>query len=224
MKGLTKVLCLSLLAVPLLASAGKVYKIVDKYGRVTYTDKPPANLKESDALELPDINTHNSNVSDRRKPARMEKPEEPQPFRYENIAIQTPQHEQTIPPGQTQVQIELALTPELVDGHLIQILFDGAPNGEPSVVTRYTLSDMNRGEHIIQAEVTDAEGKVVGRSKPVTIYVKRPTVSDTSLPQPNNDDGSSKDNNARPRGFSNGSESPFKFNPQSNSRKNASNP
>lgn len=216
MKGVLRIVLMSLLMLPLAVSAGKIYKVIDKNGRVIYTDTPPAGDRDATTIELPDLNTQSTSVSERRKPARPEDQEKPKPFRYESIAIQTPTNEQTIPPGQREVALELALTPELLAGHRVQVLFDGAPWGDPVAATRFMLHDLERGEHTVQAEVVDGNDELVGRSQPVTIYVKRSTVADNLPPSPDQSDGEGNDASQpnRPRGFSNGTESPFKFKPR----------
>lgn len=161
-----------LLALPLLASAGKLYKIIDEHGNVTYSDKPPAGDVKFEVLDMPGLNTTPS----LKVAPKAAKEEEPAVFAgYKKVRISTPEHDQTIPPGQQEVEVELVLTPELQSGHKVQVIFDGKQWGNPVPSTTFTLTSLNRGAHTISMEIKDEKNKTVARSNSVTFHVKRPS-------------------------------------------------
>ena len=66
-------------------------------------------------------------------------------------------------------------------GHKIQYYLDDKPLGEPVVSSKLTLKDLERGEHVLGAQVLDDNGVMVFSATPVTFYIRR----DSAL-NPNN--------------------------------------
>ena len=151
-----------------MAEAG-IYKIVDPEGNITYTDTPPAE-KSADQLELPPINQ--LPVS---KPAMAaELPLETKVFPgYSVVNLVRPVDDALIYYDQQNIVIQLALTPELQLGHLVQFYLDGAAYGRPVVATSYAVGNLERGSHTVSARVVTAQGEVVANSQSVRVNVQR---------------------------------------------------
>ena len=169
-----KTACITLafsLALATQAYAGKVYKIVNPDGSITYTDAPPAEHQQSEALDLPPVNQQKAV----KVPASAPQQESGATgfAGYKEISLTSPENNATIPPGQETVTVGIALTPVLQPEHLIQLYYDAQPYGKPSSRTSVTLSQLFRGSHTIQAAVLDASGAQLIRSRPLTIHVKR---------------------------------------------------
>lgn len=189
---LTPVLAIALALLPLTADAKKVYKVIDENGKVIYTDQAPAEGTEAETITLPETNT--TPATRAAKPTTQAPTSAAEPtaaaITYKRIEITAPDHQQTIPAGQQTVSVELALTPALAPEHKVQMIFDGSPWGEPAPVTRFVLENLERGEHQLQVEIIDSEGKRLGRSNTVTIYVQRPSVLSSKLQLPETNSGS----------------------------------
>ncbi|MGD9661322.1 MAG: hypothetical protein AB7U63_08610 [Porticoccaceae bacterium] len=157
-----------------LYSTAEVYKVVDpKTGKVLYTDTPPANYKPDDSLKLPPVNTQPAmDIPDKGVSTEAE----PLPLNYDSLTILQPANNSTIPPGQLDVVIQTKAQPTLQEGHLIRILFNDEPVASPSSTSSIVIGNLIRGSHQIQAQVVDAEGKVLISSKTVTIHVKRASI------------------------------------------------
>ena len=68
----------------------------------------------------------------------------------------------------------LELQPALRPGHRVRVYFDGEPREVSG--TQFTLDDVYRGVHNLQAEVVDANGNVMIRSDPSRFYVQQTSV------------------------------------------------
>lgn len=151
-------------------SSAEVYKIVDKDGKVTYTDKPPASSPNA-PLELPPINTQPGLLP---SPPPDESPPAEE-ARYSRIAILQPPASYTVTPGQLDLIVQVEIKPELQTGHLVKFLLDGKPVGRPLPATQIRLDNLERGTHKIEAIILDANGRRVAGSTPVEFHVQRPS-------------------------------------------------
>ena len=69
------------------------------------------------------------------------------------------------------VSVVAAIEPELKKDDAVQLLFDGEPSGPPQTSLTFTLSDVNRGSHIILLQIIDKSGAIIGSSQPITFYM-----------------------------------------------------
>ncbi len=154
-------------------AAGQVYKVTDEEGNVTYTDNPPAEEQRGETVKVPEVNTQPA--PEVRSPPRSQSEEDSEQTGYEAVYIAQPSHEQTIPPGQVEVPVQIVTEPALKQNHRLQVLYDGEPYGQPSAATP-VLTGLHRGTHQIQAQVLDSDNRVVATSETVTIYIKRHSI------------------------------------------------
>ena len=173
-----KGLLLMALAMPLAAAADKVvYKIVDKNGKVTFTDKqPPGNVKY-EVLKIPNPKaapTPPARPRDNVWPPAAPADTKPVFRGYRSIQVTSPSHDHTVLHDQLEVAVKLALTPRLQPGHKVQLVFDGEVLDESDSGASFVLRELERGSHQIQVNILDENGKTVGSSDTVTIHVKRP--------------------------------------------------
>ncbi|GHC38223.1 DUF4124 domain-containing protein [Aidingimonas halophila] len=165
-----------------------IYRVIDEQGRVLFTDRPQSGSERVD-IPQPSAVLPVSRVAI----GGLENDEhvEPPPTSYSAFSIVAPEHEATLPTGQAgDVVVEFAVAPALHESHRIQLRLDGEVRHSPAHARSLSLSGLVRGEHTLEAELLDADGKVLQRSKPVTLYVQRAGIN---LPaNPNNPDRSLK--------------------------------
>jgi len=153
------------------AAAEEAYTWVDDEGIVHYSDIPEEGAER---VILPEANT----TSVRRY---RQSPAEPSaaspsaaaaPVRYESFTVAAPAAEETQWNIEGVLSVSLALTPALMPGHQVRVYFD---NREPQlgVGMRFTIQEVYRGEHTIQAEVIDDTGKLMIRSEHNRFYVQQ---------------------------------------------------
>ncbi|OUS14948.1 hypothetical protein A9Q88_12780 [Gammaproteobacteria bacterium 50_400_T64] len=170
MKKLTKILAgLSLLSASSLYASG-VYRVIDENGEITFTDSPPTNIK-AEAVNLPTTNIATPSI-----PAKKEGEdggESTDETAYTSARIIQPANKATIPPGQSDVVVQLSLKPSLQTEHLVQIYIDGKKQGSAIASTTFTLTNLNRGQHKVFAKVIGTDKKSKAKTQTVTFYVKQ---------------------------------------------------
>lgn len=153
-------------------SAG-LYKGLDEEGNVTYSDKPfenserftPPALTIVDAPKVPP------------KKEVVEEEEKTQETKYTKFSISAPVNDQTIW-NEPDLMVSLKLAPALsiAEGHTIWLLMDGKPIVKNSQSLLLQIGRSDRGQHTLQAQVRNKKGKIIKRSKAVTIHIKHSVI------------------------------------------------
>jgi hypothetical protein len=169
----TILVLLGLLAMPF-ATAEEAYVWTDEDGVVHYSDRPVPGARR---IELADPNTGRSPAPSR--PESDEAGDEQQaetsaPFRYESFEIVSPGAEDTLWNIEGVLNVSMALSPPLQEGHQVRVYFDGSP--QMASGTSVQLQEVWRGVHNVQAEVLDETGKMLIRSQTNRFYVQQTTV------------------------------------------------
>ncbi|WP_246837614.1 DUF4124 domain-containing protein [Salinicola sp. MH3R3-1] len=163
------------------AQAASVYRHVDADGNVVYSDEPRAGHR----VDLKPIAVVDPDTPEIRTRSDQPTPASASAVDYERFTISSPHDEQTLPTGQAgNVQVQLAIEPALQRGDRVQLRVDGEVRQSPMHTNVFALSQLERGEHRLQAELVDAQGRVRLATPAVTLYVQRASVN---LPaNPNN--------------------------------------
>lgn len=189
-----RLLCLLLVACLPWAGlqAATVYRTTDAEGNVVFTDQPSEGGERVDLEPLtvvpspepapsPPVVRARDPASARPSAGAVSGPFMP----YSTFRIASPQDEETLPTGAAgNAQVALDIDPDLRDDHRVRLLLDGQVSQSALHTSVFMLTNLNRGEHRLQAELLDASGQVRHRSEPVTLYVQRASIN---LPaNPNN--------------------------------------
>lgn len=160
-------------------AASDVYRHVDKDGVVHYTDQPPS--KNAKPLELPPVQVIGPLVAPEPKTrskssrAGSVSASVSQDF---SLRIVTPTPDQTFRGDDRRLQVGVSLSEALPEGHGLFYLLDGSPqNRAPSRDLNFTLTGVERGEHLVSVVVVNARGSEIARAGPVIVHMKPPTVS-----------------------------------------------
>ena len=167
------------------ALADEIYRWVDEDGVVHYSDQP----REGAELVVLEGRRTAPRPSQRPAPAsRDTQPAagarnaedggdepEPQSSAYDSLEVQTPSAEQTLWNIEGVLNVALAVSPELRPGHQVRVYFDGEPRTVSG--TRFTIEEVWRGVHNIQAEILDERGQMIIRSRTNRFYVQQSTVN-----------------------------------------------
>ena len=164
----------------LLAAAGafaEAYTWTDEDGIVHYSDRPHpgatvVELGESSAPRTRPRPTSTSNTATSSNDATAESVASA--TGYASLEISSPAAEETLWNIEATLNVSLALTPGLKPGHQVRVYFDGTPQVVGG--TSFQLQEVHRGVHNLQAEVIDATGKMLIRSRPSRFYVQQNTV------------------------------------------------
>lgn len=153
-----------------LPCAGQIYKTVDQYGNVSYSDSPPEDASNTSTLKLKLGPVNSTPAIKIAKPGKSA-PASPaaKPI---TIRISSPQDQANITAEQRNLRIQTSIIPALPEGAQIIINLDGQDinAGADGSVTIYNI---HRGEHRIYAKVSQAK-RLLAETATTTIYVFRP--------------------------------------------------
>ncbi len=152
------------------------YTWTDEDGIVHYSDRPHPGAKKVDLSQATAGRrpTTNSRRSAAQAAADSDENRAPVAFRYESLEVTSPSAEETLWNIEGTLNVSLALSPELRLGHQVRVYFDGTP--QMVAGANFRLREVYRGTHRIQAEVIDAKGKLMIRSRQSTFYVQQNSV------------------------------------------------
>jgi len=158
------------------ASLAEVYKTVDKNGRVTYTDVPPADTSAK-PVELKSINSipMPPPVPLESAPATAQSPAE---YRIQIIA---PENGKTLMANERSIQVSITVDQSLQNGDLFAYKLDGNTVQTTAEMT-YTIVEPPRGEHTLTVDVVSTEGRSLAQSEGITLLVMRPIIKATPKP------------------------------------------
>jgi cell division septation protein DedD len=169
------------------AVQAEIYKSQNEKGEWVYSDTPSPSAER---MKLPPLSTYTPTTPAQR-PASVPKESKAE---YESMVFAEPENNATIRNNEGLVDASVSLEPLLKShqGHKIQFYLDGKPYGAPVVGSKLTLENLDRGTHVLGAQVLDAGGEVVFRASPVTVHVHRQSAlmpkfkpGNGNLPKPN---------------------------------------
>ncbi len=163
-----------LLGLALAAGAfAEAYTWTDEQGIVHYSDRPHPGAT---TIDIGDGKSSPSRLAPRSNAAQPNGEEDtvPASAAYASLEIASPGAEETLWNIEGTLNVTLALTPSLRQGHQVRVYFDGTPQMVSSA--NFQLQDVYRGVHNLQAEVIDETGKLLIRSRPSRFYVQQNSV------------------------------------------------
>ncbi|MFZ5466077.1 MAG: DUF4124 domain-containing protein [Pseudomonadota bacterium] len=171
-----------LIALSLAAQAAEVYRYVDEKGGVVFTDKPQKGAEKvviepapATSVVVPGLPAA---VPATPAAQAVTKPGS-EPFAgYEALRITQPSPGEPLLSTVGDVDVSINLHPALrADlGHGLTVLLDGVPVVQNTARMNLALSNIERGEHVLEAFVLDAAGQVLIQSAPVRFTLQRPSL------------------------------------------------
>ncbi|MBI2800661.1 MAG: hypothetical protein HYX63_10340 [Gammaproteobacteria bacterium] len=162
-----------------------IYRSVDPERGVEYSDTPRPGAKHI-VIEpaLPTPAPSPNGVVGGKLPAAAPDAASTVPRAYQKIVITSPSDQETIRDNGGNILVSVQCLPALQTtfGHRMSLLVDAAPSEAPGTATNFTLTNLFRGTHTLQAVVGDAAGHELLRSAVATIYVHRHSVNESATP------------------------------------------
>jgi len=156
------------------AASADVWRWVDDEGVVHFSDTPRAGAELVDVSES--RQSTGAQLFRNTAPAGTDDEEqaEEQAFKYDSLTVASPGAEETLWNIEGTLNVSLSLSPGLQAGHRVRVYH----NGEAQMVNSmsFTLDEVWRGVHNIQAEVLDETGRLMIRSQNNRFYVQQNTV------------------------------------------------
>ncbi len=152
--------------------------MVDKNGRVTYTDVPPEN-STAKPVELKSINSIPAPPS---IPIESSPPVAQASAEY-RVDILAPENGKTLMANERSVEVSVAVNQALQNGTRLAYKVDGNTVYTGTELT-YTIVEPPRGEHVLTVDVETDNGKSLAQSNAITLLVMRPSVKQNVAPVP----------------------------------------
>lgn len=168
----------------------RIYKTVDKDGNVVFTDVPPKDKSKAVEIDAANVYTPPPAVAPKRTGSdqatidaeELEELEEPVGA-YSRLQIVTPEADQAVRENAGNLNVVVSLSPPLVASHQVQILLDGnvlATNAG----TTLRLSNVDRGTHVLTAQIVDTRGNTLITSDPTSFHMQRISVNSPARAKP----------------------------------------
>lgn len=164
-------------------AADQIYKTVDAQGNVTFTDIAPKNAGDAQVqqVQVAPANSYETSAADRADPTAwiVEDPtadadEDVAEF-YRSARITSPTDDAGIRENAGNVTITAEVLPRLRPGHQLRLLIDGTVE-QVTRATSFQLTSMDRGTHVAQVDVVNADGRVLFSGQPSSFHLQRHSV------------------------------------------------
>lgn len=159
------------------------YKWKDSEGRIHYSDRP---VEGAELVKSIPLTTYKSPPIAAR-PTEGSNQADTDPVNYASFAFVSPANDTTVRDNAGNIAIQLSVDPPLRQGHSIALTIDGTPAEKTVQATTFTLSDVNRGTHTLQAAIVDSEGNTLIETQTTTVHMQRISILSPNNPNnPNN--------------------------------------
>ena len=171
-----KIALFLMLTLPLLAFAqGKVFQHVDEQGNVTFSDQPSQGAEVIKVDPVQTFSAPTSNTPEELAPEKKIATAES----YTSIKMLKPQPDETLWNNPGNMTVDIELIPPLRAGDKIIVKLDGNPIQESTKNTTFQLTNIERGEHTVSAEVLDANGNSLLSTPATTFFLHQ---ASTNMP------------------------------------------
>ena len=147
----------------------RVYKRVNPDGSVEYSDQP---LEGADVMKVPKGSTFTMPEAVTSRAASTDtKPEEAKVI-YDSLEITRPVNDESIRSNEGKLTALARSVPAVDSNHRFRWNMDGAAVKDVNS-PELRLNNLNRGTHTLQAQIVDADGKVVISSETISFHMMR---------------------------------------------------
>lgn len=155
-----------------LPAVAQIYKYTDANGNTAFSNQPP-NGTQAETVELPPLN--------RVQPAAPPAPAPSSPSQnqaqqntaaYPVLELTDLPQEQALRANNGTFTVGVAIEPRLQSGHLLQLVVDGVPYGQPTNIPRLQVMQLDRGEHSFAVQVLQ-EQQPIQQSQTINLTVQR---------------------------------------------------
>jgi hypothetical protein len=147
--------------------AAEVYKTVDEYGNVIFSDQPTdgaEKIEVRDPITVPSLGDYE---------AADEPAEEVEP--YQELVITNPRQDETYFRSEGDLVVSVNIQPRLSSGDFLVLFLNGSEY-RSGKATSFSLVELDRGTHQVSVLIRDASGTVLKSSEPVTFHIRQASI------------------------------------------------
>lgn len=155
-------------------AGAEVYRSVDAYGNVTFSDEPS---DDAEAVEVKPVTTVTlPKPQTVRETDKLREEVKREGSAYESVSFAYPENNQAFHSGSGDIQFEVRSTPGLQDGHKYEVTLDGQPVGQTTSGS-VTVNNVFRGTHDARVFIVDENGVQVKTGPAISFTVHRPSAT-----------------------------------------------
>lgn len=155
-------------------AGAEVYRNVDAYGNVTFSDEPSDGAETIDVKPVTTVTLPKpQNV---RETDKLREEVEREGSVYDSVSFAYPENNQAFHSGSGDIQFEVQSSPGLQAGHKYEVTLDGQPVGQ-STSGSVTVRNVFRGTHDARVHIVDENGVQVKTGPAISFTVHRPSVA-----------------------------------------------
>lgn len=147
----------------------RVYKRVNPDGSVEYSDQP---IQGAEVMKVPKGSTFTMPETPASAAAPADTGAEEVKVVYDNLEISRPSNDETIRSNEGKLTALARVEPALDANHRFRWSLDGEIVQDVNS-PELRLNNIDRGSHTLQAEIVDANGRVIISSESVTFHLMR---------------------------------------------------
>ncbi len=159
------------IATPVNASTAKIYVWRNEKGELVYSDTPRPGAEE---VKTKPGNVISSSTVVETQVLDIQKRKIAEDYQ---VVINIPKNNSTIRDNTGSVYIQGSIKPIFKRGLKIQLILDDKPYQKPQTHTKFSLRNIDRGEHKIKMKLLNEKGKEIALSKAITFYMHRASVN-----------------------------------------------
>lgn len=157
-----------------LPAAAEVYRSVDAYGNVTFSDEPTDNAETIQVKPVTTITLPKPQAVEETSKLLEEVKREGSV--YQSVSFTYPEDNQAFHSGSGDIQFQIRSTPSLKPGHKYEVTLDGQPIGQTTSGS-IMVSNVFRGTHKAQTHIIDSNGVQVKTGSAIHFTVHRPSTA-----------------------------------------------
>jgi Domain of unknown function (DUF4124) len=157
-------------------AAAPAWTWVDENGQRHFSDRPVEGAEQIELAGAQGFSPTPLRVQERAASAESNAAPAQSDVGYTTFDIVSPAHQETLWNIGAVLPVRLAIEPGLQAGHRLDAYLDGARIIIGSTSPQFSVPNVFRGLHTLQAAITDSSGREVLRTQPVTIMVQQTSV------------------------------------------------
>lgn len=157
------------------AEESKIYKSTDESGNPVFSDEATEGAEE---ITVEEPATFSSDTLMQQYDQFTRSPDQDQDSQnsYQRLAITSPANDQTIRSNPGDFQVNFDVSPSPREGHTLQLVMDGKVYQQIDGAGPIQLTNVDRGTHKLQLQVTDSDNQVLQKGPAVTIHLLRHSI------------------------------------------------
>ncbi len=149
------------------AYAETVYKTVAEEGNIIFSD---THTEGAEAIEIKEAQT--ITIPETKPFDYIPEKEKQTDVQYTKLVITSPKNDTTVHSNGGSVSVEVKIEPQLFEKDLIVLFLDGKQVSSGRA-TQFSLTNIDRGTHIINVAVNNEKDKLLKRSDKVVFHLRR---------------------------------------------------